>query len=79
ETAAPNAWVYGRAQSTAAKAGTFDLRVKPNRRGGRQIKRHSRLRLTLKVSFLPKGGSTRTEVIKGVRVRGECPAPSSGT
>jgi autotransporter-associated beta strand protein len=79
ETAAPNAWVYGRAQSTAAKAGTFDLRVKPNRRGARQIKRHSRLRLTLKVSFLPKGGSTRTEVIKGVRVRGECPAPSSGT
>ncbi|HWD64728.1 MAG TPA: autotransporter-associated beta strand repeat-containing protein [Solirubrobacteraceae bacterium] len=79
ETAAPHAWVFGRAQSTAAKAGTFQLRVKPNRRGARLIKRHIRLKLTLKVSFRPKGGSTRTKVIKGVRVRGECPAPSSGT
>ncbi len=75
ETFAPHAKAFGQTQATAARAETLRLTVKPNRHGARLIKRHRRLKLTLKVSFTPTGGTRRAKTISGIRVRGECPAP----
>lgn len=74
ETAAPTASVFGRAEAVAARAEALRLTVKPNRHGARLVKRHRRVRLTIKVSFTPSGGANRV-VTKHIRIRGMCPAP----
>jgi hypothetical protein len=75
ETFAPHALTFAQMKATAARAETLRLKIRPDRQGARLIRHHRRPRLTLKVSFTPTGGTRGVKTIRGIRVRGECPAP----
>jgi hypothetical protein len=68
-------FTFGKKKAISAAAQSLNLTIKPDAKGKRLIKHHRRtVVLTISVSFTPTGGVKHTKVLKGVRVRGGCPA-----
>lgn len=68
-------FTFGKKNATSSAAQTLSLTIKPTAKGRKLIKHHRRtVALTISVSFTPTGGVKHTKVLKGVRVRGGCPA-----
>ena len=58
----------GKLRRTVSKAGTYKLTLKPSKAAKRVLRRRGKLKVSVKVSFTPRGGtarkSTRTVTLK---------------